>query len=165
MPYPAALSAKTRVGGVLRNRRRERGLIVLQAEHGGQLAHGAQIDGLVPFAERRAPLADERQRDAARAFAPEAQREAGDAQRSDCQRRGRRQHAPRPIAGVEVLAEHRRTGLAHLRAEHLTDGFFVVPHRQRDAEIANDRREDVAVPRAVRPSEIADRVASRMPPA
>ena len=136
--------------GVLGHRRRQRRLVVLQAEHRGQLAHGAQVDGLVPLAERRTALADERQSDPPRPLAPEPHREAGDAQRSDRQRRRRRQHAPGPVAGVQVLAEHRRTGLAHLRAEHLPHGLFVVAHRQRDAEVANDRREHVAVPRAVR---------------
>jgi hypothetical protein len=41
------------------NRRRERRLIVLDAEHGGQASRGAEIDRLVPLAKRRPSLADE----------------------------------------------------------------------------------------------------------
>jgi hypothetical protein len=39
-------------GGLLVHRCRERGLIVLDAEDRGELAHGARVDRLVPFAER-----------------------------------------------------------------------------------------------------------------
>ena len=93
------------------HRRRQRGLIVLQAEDRRQPPRRAEVDRLVPLAERRAAFADERHRDAARALAPERHRHAGDGQRADGERRRRRQDAPREIADVQILAVHRRTRL------------------------------------------------------
>ena len=70
-------------------------------------------------------------------------------QRSDRERRRGGQHAPGEIAGVQILARHRRAGLAHLRAQDHRDRFLVVTHRERHAEVANHRRHHVAVPAAV----------------
>ena len=136
-------------GRVVAHRRRERGLVVLQAEDRRQLGGGAGVDRFVPLAERRAAFADERQRHALAALDRERHRQAGHRERSDRQRRGGGQHAPAPIAGVEVLAEHRRAGLAHLRAQDHRHRFFVVAHRERHAEIANHRRHHVAAPLAI----------------
>ena len=82
-------------------------------------------------------------------LSPERQRHARHRERSDGQRRGRRQHAPLEVAGVQVLAAHRRAGLAHLRAQDHRHGVVVAAHRQRDPEIADHRRDDVAGPGAV----------------
>ena len=49
---------------LLGHRRRQRGLIVLDAEDGRQPSRRAQIDGLVPLAERRPALTDKRDRHA-----------------------------------------------------------------------------------------------------
>ena len=50
---------------------------------------------------------------------------------------------------MEVLAAHRRPGLAHLGAQDHRHGVVVAAHRERDPEIANHRRDDVAGPRSV----------------
>ncbi len=76
---------------LLPHRRRQRRLVVLDAEHRGQPPRGAQVDRLVPFAERRPALADERERHAAEPFAPERHRHPGNRQRADRERRGRGQ--------------------------------------------------------------------------
>jgi hypothetical protein len=47
---------------------------------------------------------------------------------------------------VKVLAVHRRAGLAHLRRQHHAHGLGIRAHGQRDAQIANDRGHNVAVP-------------------
>ena len=137
---------------VLVHRRRQRRLVVLQTEHGRQLPHRAEIDRLVPFAQRRSALADERERDASGALAPEAHGQPGDVERADRERRGRGQHTPGPIPRVQVFARHRRSGLPHLRREDLPHGVLVVPHGERNADVADDRRHDVAAPAAILPS-------------
>ena len=135
--------------GLLAHGRRERGLVVLDREHRRQPARGAQVDGLVPLAERGAALADEGQGHAAAAVAGKGERHPGHGQRADGQRRGGGQNAPREIADVQVLAVHRRSGLPHLRGEDLTHGLGRRTHRERHTEIANHRRDDVARPGAV----------------
>ena len=70
-------------GRLLAHRRRQRGLIVLEAEDRGKLAGRAQVDRLVPFAERRAAFADERNRHPARAVALKRQGHSGERQRAD----------------------------------------------------------------------------------
>ena len=52
-----------------RQRRRERNLVVLDAEDRRQPSGGAEVDRFVPLAERRSAVADERHRDALRSFA------------------------------------------------------------------------------------------------
>ena len=125
---------------------RERGLIVLDGEHDREPANGAEVDRLVPLAERRAALADEGQRHAAAAVAREGEGHAGKRQRADGQRRRRGQHAARHVAHVQILAVHWRPGFAHLRRQDHPDGFGGRPHRQRRAQIADDRRDDVTAP-------------------
>ena len=103
---------------LLAHRRRERRLVVLHAEDRGQPARGAQVDRLVPLAERRSPFADERDRDApapsrANAIAMPAIVSAPIASGAAA---GRTPHVE--VADVQVLAVHRRPGLAHLRREH-----------------------------------------------
>ena len=83
----------------------------------------------------------------------------------DRERRRRRQDAPLEVADVQVLAVHRRAGLAHLRAEHHAHGLLVVAHRQRHAEVADHRRHDVAVPGAVGVPDSSGPRRRRMPPA
>ena len=56
-------------GRLLGHRRRQRRLVVLDAEDRRQLARGAQVDRLVPLAERRAAFADERHARRARTLA------------------------------------------------------------------------------------------------
>ncbi len=136
-------------GRLLGDRRRQRGLIVLDAEHRRQLPRGAQVDRLVPFAERRSALADERHGHAPRLLAPERHRHAGHRQRRRRQRRGRRKNAPLEVADVQILAVERRADLAHLRVEHHAHRFGLGPHGQRRAEVADHRRDDVAAPAAI----------------
>ena len=50
---------------------------------------------------------------------------------------------------MQIFAVQGRTGLADLRAQNHGDRVVVVPHRERDAEIANHRRDHVAGPGAV----------------
>ena len=50
------------------------------------------------------------------------------------------------VADVQVPAVHRRTGLAHLRVQHHPHRLGVGAHRERRAEIADDRADDVASP-------------------
>ncbi len=76
-------------------------------------------------------------------------RHSGGRQRGNPERRGRREDAPREIADVEVLALHRRAGLAHLREEDHADDLRVGAHREHGAEIADERRHDIARPGAV----------------
>ena len=110
-------------GRLLAHRRRQRGLIVLHAEDGRQLARGAGVDRLVPFAERGGAFADEGDGDAvASSSQREGHRDAGDRQRRRSERRHGRKDSARPVADVQVLAVHRRAGLAHLRAEHHAHG-------------------------------------------
>ena len=59
------------------------------------------------------------------------------------------QDAVAEIADVQVLAFERRAGLAHLRVEHHPHGARLRAHRQRDAEVADQRADDVAGPSAV----------------
>ncbi len=131
---------------LIRHRRRQRGLVVLDAEDRRQPARGAQVDRLVPLAERRSAFADERDGDALRAFARERHRHAGQRQRGDRQRRRGQQDAPVEIAVAEVLAVGRRPGLPHLRVQHHAHGRRLGTHRQRGAEVANHRADDVAGP-------------------
>ena len=50
---------------------------------------------------------------------------------------------------MQVLAEHGRAVLAHLRDHHAAHRLGVVTHGQRGADVADDRRDDVASPAAV----------------
>ena len=152
-------------GRLLRERRRQRGLVVLDAEDRRQPPRRAQVDRLVPLAERRSAFADERDRNAARPVAPERHRHAGNRQRRRRQRRGRRQNAPAEVADVQILAFERRADLAHLRVEHHPHGVGLGPHRERDRrdrESPGRRRRPVQRPSACRYS--APR-RSRMPAA
>ena len=106
-------------GRLVGDRRRERGLVVLHAEDRRSARGGAEVDRLVPLTERGAALADEGQCDSGLAPAAEGQRHAGGRQRGDGERRRRRQDAARHVADVEVLAVHRRAGLAHLCAQYI----------------------------------------------
>ena len=87
-----------------------------------------------------------------RPVARERHRHARDGQRRD--RRAARPAGRIPqdeVADVKVLAVHRRAGLAHLRGQDQrarTRG--VRAHRESRAEVADQRRDDVAAPRAVR---------------
>ena len=132
--------------GLIRHRRRQRGLVVLDAEDRRQPPRGAEVDRLVPLAERRSAFADERDGDALRALARERHRHAGQRQRGDGQRRRRQQDAPVEIAVAEILAVGRRAGLRHLRVQHHAHGGRLGTHGQRGAEIANHRADDVAGP-------------------
>jgi hypothetical protein len=67
--------------------RRKRRLVVLEAEHHGQAADRAQIDRLVPLAERRTALADERDRHSRRALKMKGEAHACRRQRADRERR------------------------------------------------------------------------------
>ena len=81
--------------------------------------------------------------DTATRFAPrlrERQPHAGDGQAADRERRRRRQDAPVEVADVQVAAVHRRPGLAHLRVQDHPHGLRLRPHRQRRADVADDRR-------------------------
>ena len=100
----------------------------------------------MPFAERRATLADEGQGHATAAVAREGEGHAGKRQRADGQRRRRGQDAARHVADVQILAVHRGPGFADLRRQGHPDGFGRRPHRQRHAKVADDRRDDVAAP-------------------
>ena len=104
----------------------------------------------MPLTQRRTAVADKRYGDAVALLERERHGHAGHGQRAQCQGGGRRQHTPLEVAGVQVLAVHGGTGLAHLRAQHHRHSFFVVSHRQRHAEVANHRREDIAAPGTVR---------------
>ena len=131
---------------LLANRRRERRLIVLDAEHRRQPPRGAQVYRFVPLAERRTAVADERERHAAAAFTHERHRHARDRQRADSERSRRRQDAPAQIADVQILAVHRRAGLGGLRAQHHPHGIRVTSHRQGDAKVADHRTNDISTP-------------------
>ena len=150
--YPVAggLVCEDAHGALIANRRRQRSLIVLHAENRRQPADGAQVDRFVPLAQGRAALADERDRHASGAFALERERHPGDGQRGDAERRGRRQDAARQIADVQVLAVERRTGLRHLRVQRHAHRHRFAAHGQRRSQIPDERRDDVARPRAVR---------------
>jgi TPP-dependent pyruvate/acetoin dehydrogenase alpha subunit len=56
---------------------------------------------------------------------------------------------PDEIAGVQVLAVHRRPGLPHLRRQRPPHGLRIVAHRQAGTEVADHRRDDVAAPFAI----------------
>jgi hypothetical protein len=129
--------------------RRQRDLIVLDAENHRQAARRAQVDCLVPFAERRSAFADERHGDAARSFAREGHGHAGNRQRRDRERRRRRQDAPVEITRVQVFAVERCSGLPHLGAEHHPDGLRLASHGEHRAQVPDHRRDHVAVPPVV----------------
>ena len=138
-------------GRLLAHGRRQRGLVVLEAEHRGKLPCRAQVDRLVPLAERGATFADEGDRHPPRALALKRQGHSGERQRADGERRGRRQDAVAEIADVQILAVHRRARLGHLRRQHHAHRLGRRAHRQRRAEVADDRRDDVAGPAGGRP--------------
>ncbi len=146
-------------GGLLAHGRRERRLVVLHAEDRRELPHRAEIDRLVPLAERRSALAHERDRHAAAAIARECERHARERERADAERRGSRQDAVAHVAHVQVLAVHGRAGLPHLRRHHGAHRVRLGPHRERRAEIANQRRDDVAAPLGL----LAEAVAAPQP--
>ena len=95
-------------GRLVAHGRRQRRLVVLDAEDRRQATGGAQVDRLVPLAERRSTFADERQRNSSALLAREGHGHPGYVQRSDCQRSRSRQHAIVEIADVQVLSVHRR---------------------------------------------------------
>ena len=132
--------------GLFGHRRRQRRLVVLQTEHGGQPPRGAQVDRFVPLAERRTALADEGHHHPAGPGARERQRHARQGQRARGERRRRRQDPEREVADVQILAVHRRPGLPHLRRQHHPNRLGRGTHRQHHAEVADDRRHDVPVP-------------------
>ena len=137
-------------GRLLDDRRRQRPLVVLDAEHRRQPARGAEVDRFVPLAERRAALAHERHRHPAAALARKRHRHPGDRHRRDRERRRRRQDAPREVADVQILAVGGIAGFSHLRVQHHAHRRSVHPHGEHDAEIANRRSDDVTIPFAVR---------------
>ncbi len=145
-PVPERLVGEHAHGALIARRRGQRGLVVLHAEDRGQPARGAEVDRLVPLAERGSALADERDRDALLAAEREGHRQAGHRHRRDAQRRGGRQDAPGEISDVEVLPVHRRPGLAGLRVEHHAHRLRGGPHGQRGPGVADQRRDDVAGP-------------------
>ena len=115
----------------------------------GQSPGGAEIDRLVPFTERGSAVAYERDGDALRSFSREGERDPGDRHRADRQRSSGREDAPFPVADVEILAAHRWTVLGHLRVEHHANGGRLRAHGQCDAQVADDRADDVALPSAL----------------
>ena len=129
--------------------RRQCRLVVLDAEDRRQATGSAQVDRLVPLAERRSAFADERQRNSSALLAREGQGHPSYVQRSDCQRSRSRQHAIVEIAGVQVLSIHRRAHLGHLRRQHHANGRRIRSHGERYTEVANHRRDDIANPPAV----------------
>ena len=131
------------------DRSRQRRLIVLDAEDRRQAADRTEIDGLVPFAQRTSAFADERKRDTPRGLPRERHRHAGDSQRGDRQRRGRRKNAPVEIPDVQILAVERRAGLGHLGVQRHPHGVGLMAHGEGDAQIANHRSDHVAVPASV----------------
>ena len=147
-------------GRLIGDRRRERGLVVLNAEDRGEFSRRAEVDRLVPFAERRASLADVGHADPARAVAGERHRHARDRERGDREWRRGRQDSRAEVADVEILALHRRPGFSHLRGKRLPHRLGVRPHRERRAEVADERRDDVAAPR---PVPLAIRLAAAQP--
>jgi hypothetical protein len=136
-------------GGLIGQGRRQRNVIVLDAENRRQPSRRAEIDRFVPFAERRAAFADERHGDAARSFVSEGHSHARNRQRRYGKRRGGRQYPPAEIADVEVFAVERGPGLPHLGAEHHPDGLGPAPHGQRRAQVSDDRRDDISGPLAL----------------
>src|ERR1700730_12017338 len=50
----------------------------------------------------------------------------------------------RPVADVQVLAVHWRTGFSQLRGQYHAHRFRSVVHAERGAEVANHRGDDVA---------------------
>ena len=96
-----------------------------------------------------------RERDAARSFARERHRHAGDRQAADGQRRCRRQNAVIQIPDVQVFAVHRRARLRHLRGHRPADSLGLRTHRERDPQIADEGRDDVAAPGAAFPVTLA----------
>ena len=161
MPYPAALSANTRAADWSPTGVESARLIVLDREDGRELAGRAQVDRLVPLAERRAAFADERDGDAPAAVAGEGESHPCDRERPDGKGRSGGQYPPRQIADVEIFPVHRRPGFGHLRRQHHLHGLGSRPHRQRRTEIADDRRDHVAPPRV----SVAMRVAAAEPDA
>ena len=81
------------------DRRRQRRLVVLQAEDGRQPASGREVDRLVPFAEGGAALADERDGDARFLAQREGHRHTGRGDGRDAQRRAGRQD---PQSGAPI---------------------------------------------------------------
>ena len=142
-------------GGLLAHRRRQRRLVVLDAEDGGQPARRAEIDRLVPLAERRAALADERQRDAARPSRANASAMPAIVRVLMASGAAAGRMPDVEVADVQVLAVHRRARLRHLRGQHHAHGLRLRAHRERHAEIADERRDDVAAPAAIRPVRLA----------
>ena len=134
---------------LIAHRRGQRRLIVLDTEDRRPSASGAGVDRLVPLPQGRPAFADERHDQAPLTLAGERQGHAGQRHRPDRERRGCRQHTPVGIADVQVLPAHRRIGLGHLGGENQPHGFRIGMHRQRDADIANHRRNDVAAPSSI----------------
>src|SRR4029079_229507 len=105
-----------------------------------------QIDRFVPLAKRRAALSDEGQRHAAGTLARKREREPGDCRGPGAERRNRRPYAVLHVADMQILSVHRWAGLAHLRREDAPDHLRFLAHRDRHAEIADERRDHVASP-------------------
>ncbi len=147
-PVARGLVGERAHGRLICQRGRERRLVVLHAEDRRQSPRGAQVDRFVPLAERRSSFADERQRDASVALLCERHREPRDGERAGREGRRRRQDARLEVAEMQILAVHRRTRLRHLRREHHPHRLAVALHRERGAQIANQRRDDVAAPAA-----------------
>ena len=109
----------------------------------------------MPLAERCSTFADERERDTARSVARECHRHPGNRQGADGQRRRGGKDAVVEIADVKVLSVHRRSRLRHLRGERPADGFGLRTHRDRQAQIADQRRNDVSAPRPIHSEQFA----------
>ena len=125
--------------------------VVLQAEDDRQFPRGAHVDRFVPLAERRSAFADERDADTRCLLAREGEAHARHREAADRQRRGRRDDAPVEVADVKIAPVHGRASLPHLRAQHHSHRRRLGPHRDRRAQIADDRPDHVTGPRAVFP--------------
>ena len=74
-------------------------------------------------------------------FTPERHRHAGNRHRPDRQRRGRRQHASIPVADVQIACRSWADRLwPSARSAPCAPLLRLVPHGERDTEIANHRR-------------------------
>jgi hypothetical protein len=60
-----------------------------------------------------------------------------------------REDAPGEVADVQVLAVHRRPALPICAEDRATHRLGLGPHRERGAEVADQRSDDVALPLAV----------------
>ena len=111
---------------------------------------GAEIDRFVPLAERRSAFADERDGDAAaipRARSAIAMPAIDSVLTDSGAVAGRMPHSKSPMC--RSLPSIGGPCLRHLRVEHHAHRRRLGAHRERDAEVADDRSDDVALPAAI----------------